>query len=326
MSHQIYWIAITGAVLWPALLVFVIARGLRRGRGPGAIGWSAIFLVSTAWVLGVWAFLWEPKTLAIRRLEVVTQDWRGEPLRIGVLGDTHGDGPHMDAARVKRIVRQMNAQKPDIILLLGDYVSGHAPPDERSEAANQRIAASITALGELEAPLGVHAVLGNHDWWYDGPLVAQTLDRAGIGVLDNAARRIARPDADASGPDASGSGFWLGGLADYESTVRLPSFNDMLARVNTDEPVLAMSHWPDAFAVMPDRVALLVAAHSHCGQVNLPWLGRLMHASAGSAKWPCGLYEERGRRLYVTGGVGTSVLPVRFLQPPEFAIVTIRRE
>ena len=87
-----------------------------------------------------------------------------------------------------------------------------------------------------------------------------------------------------------------------------------------------MSHWPDAFATAPDRVAITFAGHSHCGQVNLPVFGRLMHASAGSEKWPCGLYSNGQGRLYVSGGVGVSLVPVRFLQPPEIAVVTLRAD
>jgi predicted MPP superfamily phosphohydrolase len=98
---------------------------------------------------------------------------------------------------------------------------------------------------------------------------------------------------------------------------------DTIGDLTSSEPVLAIAHWPDVFAAAPDRVALTLAGHSHCGQVNLPFFGRLIHASAGSEKWPCGLYEERGRKLYVTGGVGVSILPVRFLQPPEIAVVTL---
>jgi hypothetical protein len=102
-----------------------------------------------------------------------------------------------------------------------------------------------------------------------------------------------------------------------------PSYRDTLADLPGGDPILVISHWPDVFAAAPAEVALTIAGHTHCGQVNLPFAGRLIHASEGSERWPCGLYEERGRKLYVTGGVGTSVLPVRFLQPPEIAVVTL---
>ena len=98
------------------------------------------------------------------------------------------------------------------------------------------------------------------------------------------------------------------------------------ALVEGDDPVVVMSHWPDAFATAPDRVAITFAGHSHCGQVNLPVFGRLMHASPGSEKWPCGLYSKGQGRLYVSGGVGVSIVPVRFNQPPEIAVVTLRAD
>ena len=73
----------------------------------------------------------------------------------------------------------------------------------------------------------------------------------------------------------------------------------------------------------PARVAITLAGHSHCGQVNLPGFGRVFAASAGSARWPCGVYDEGGRKLFVTGGVGVSLIPARFRQPPEIVVLTL---
>jgi len=154
------------------------------------------------------------------------------------------------------------------------------------------------------------------------PTIAEGDSDPGSGIavlsidLENQRVRIGR----------EGGAFWLAGLADYESPRTKPSYTDTLLDLPEGEPVLALSHWPDAFAVAPDRVALTLAGHSHCGQVNLPFFGRLLHASPGSEKWPCGLYEERGRQLYVTAGVGTSILPVRFNQPPEIVLITLRKD
>ena len=118
---------------------------------------------------------------------------------------------------------------------------------------------------------------------------------AGVQVLENRRVRIPR----------SGGVFWLGGLADYESERTQPSYIGP-SGVAEGEPVIAMAHWPDVFSTAPERVALTMAGHSHCGQVNLPFIGRPVSVSPGSARWPCGLYEDRGRWLYVSGGVGTS--------------------
>lgn len=305
------------AVLWPALIGYVLWRGVVRGRGPNAFVWIVILIVSVFWGLGCYAFLWEPETLVVRRVEVVSPTWKGPPLRIGVLSDTHMGSPHMSVNRLKGIVARLNAENPDIITLIGDYAGRKEPAAERSAGDRAAVLSGLPPLGQLHAPLGVWAVLGNHDWAFDGPAILAGLQAQHIGVLQNASARIDRP---------GGGAFWIGGLADYETKARLPSFTDTLALVPEDEPVVVMSHWPDAFAVTPERVSLVLAGHSHCGQVNLPYFGRLIHASEGAEKWQCGLYEERGRRLYVTAGVGTSIIPVRFRQPPEIAVITLRRE
>ncbi|MDP3739593.1 MAG: metallophosphoesterase [Hyphomonadaceae bacterium] len=313
-SWAIYWVAWAGVILWPLLLALALWRGLKKGRGPGAIGWTFVLLVTILWGFGIRAFLWEPETLVIRRVDTVSRGWTGAPLRIGIISDTHMNSPHMSVARLDGIVRQMNAERPDIVVLLGDYAGGHVPLAKSSAGRQASVMSGLPPLGKLQAPLGIWAVLGNHDWWYDGPTIERGLEAAGIHVLENERVLVER----------QGGAFWVAGLADYDSLRTRPSYRDTLVDLADGAPVLALSHWPDVFAAAPDRVAITLAGHTHCGQVNLPFAGRLIHASEGSARWPCGLYEERGRKLYVTGGVGVSVLPVRFLQPPEIAILTLR--
>jgi predicted MPP superfamily phosphohydrolase len=315
-SWTIFIVAWIGAVAWPGLLLFLLWRGLKSGRGPQAVGWSVIALITVAWGLGVRAVLWEPETLVVRRVDVESRTWKGPPLRIGVISDTHMGAPHQSVARLKSIVKQMNSLHPDIVVLLGDFAGGHTLAAQRGEGGRKTVLSGIPPLGELQAPLGIWAVLGNHDWWYDGPAIRKELEANGIHVLENERVLVERPDP------GQGS-FWVGGLSDYDSTRSKPSYTDTLANLPGSEPILILSHWPDVFAAAPQEVALTLAGHTHCGQVNLPFVGRLIHASSGSEKWPCGLYDERGRKLYVTGGVGTSVLPVRFNQPPEIAVVTI---
>lgn len=308
MGHLLLVVAWIGATAWPVALFLFWGR-LWRGR----IARVAVALVSIAWFFGVWAFLVEPQTLVVRHVSVQSAQWRGAPLRIGLISDTHAGAPHMDGARMARVVGAMNAARPDIVLLLGDYAGDHEPAELRSQPQRAAVLAGIPPFADLKAPLGVVAVLGNHDWWYDGPALEQALTAAGATVLENDAVRIAR----------DGGAFWIAGLADLESRRAQPSYADALARVPETDPVIAISHWPDVFADAPARVALTAAGHSHCGQVNFPLFGRLMHASHGSARWPCGLYTERGTALYVTGGVGVSILPVRFNQPPEIVVLML---
>ena len=301
-----------GAVFGPIVCIVLIRRLLRSRR---------IFLASSlgviaalGWGLGVWAFLIEPATMTVRHVTIESATWRGPPLRIGVISDTHVAAPHTDVARIERLVARMNGQRPDAVVLLGDYAGGHEPAATRARPEQSEILRGVEAFRSLSAPLGVHGVLGNHDSWYDDAAISAALRRAGVSVLDNRAERIGRP----------GGAFWLAGLADMESPREPPLVGATLGQVTDDAPVIVLTHWPDPFVDVPGRVALTLAGHTHCGQVNLPLFGRLVHASRMSERWACGLYDEGGRKLFVTGGVGVSILPIRFRAPPEIVIVTLR--
>jgi predicted MPP superfamily phosphohydrolase len=306
MGGSLMLLAWAGAIVGP-----FAAWWLWRRRGWAARVASGLLVLG--WVLGVWAFLVEPETLVVRHVTVASPAWRGPPLRIGVLSDTHVGAPHVTPERVGRVVAQLNRERPDIIVFLGDYAGGHEPAAVRAQPDRSVILRGVAALAGAQAPQGRFAVLGNHDWWFDGPAVRAALQRIGVPVLENSAVRIARP----------GGAYWIAGLADLESRRARPSAEQALAGVPAGEPVILLTHWPDPFPSVPPRVALTLAGHTHCGQVNLPLLGRLVHASHGSARWPCGRYDDGGRQLYVTGGLGTSILPVRFRAPPEIVIVTL---
>ncbi|MBI1360162.1 MAG: metallophosphoesterase [Alphaproteobacteria bacterium] len=309
----VYLLAWLGAVGWIAAVGWAGWRWIAKRWKPGAWAWTALAVSTPVWFFGVWAFLWEPETLVVRRIAIVSQAWTAPPLRIGVIADIHMGAPHMSVGRVRRLVKRMNSEQVDVDVLLGDYVGRDAPARSRSTGERAAIAASLDALGGLTAPFGTYAVLGNHDWWYDGPLVAEELGAAGIHVLENQSLRVQRPDSD----------FWIAGLMDFAGP-HSPSYTRSLADVPDGASVIALSHRPDKFAAAPGRVALTLAGHTHCGQVRIPYLGRYMPGSSTESKrWSCGLYEDHGRRLYVSGGVGVSFLPVRFLQPPEIAVVTI---
>ncbi len=315
MSAAILIAAWAGAFLWPAALGFALWRGLKAGRGPRVFGWIAIAFVTVIWGLGIRAFLWEPETLVVRHVDVESRTWSGAPLRIGIISDIHLAAPHMSLARLDSIIADMNAEHPDIILLPGDFAGRDEPASIRSASDKAEVIDGIALLAKLKAPLGVWAVLGNHDWWFDGEAIKKALQADGVQVLENERKLVERPD---------GGNFWVGGLSDYDSMRSLPSYSDTLQELPAGQPVIVMSHWPDAFAAAPESVALTIAGHTHCGQVNLPFFGRLLSASEGSRKWACGLYEDHGRKIYVSGGVGTSLMPVRFLQPPEINVVTLR--
>lgn len=252
----------------------------------------------------------EPARLVVREVTVHLQGWPAAlaGLRVAVLSDLHAGAPHMGDARRHEIVARTNAARPDLIVLLGDYVVGHEPG---ARFVEPEIIAS--ELGRLRCPLGAVAVLGNHDWWYDGPRVRRALVAAGLRVLEN--------DAIALDDPARGARFWVAGLADLWTDGADP--RRALRSVPPGAPVLMLTHNPDVFPEVPPRVVLTLAGHTHGGQVRVPGWGTPIVPSRYGSRYVAGLVEEDGKRLFVTPGLGTSILPVRFLVPPEVSVLTL---
>jgi uncharacterized protein len=255
------------------------------------------------------AFWLEPRSLVITRAEIAVPQWPADarPLHVAVLTDIQAAGPHVTAERVAEVVAQINALEPDLIVLLGDYVSqmrlstSHVPPK-----------ATAAVLARLRAPLGVHAVLGNHDWWLDGRYIRGLLEHAGIKVHENTADLVDAGD---------GRRFWIAGLADLSTgAVDLPG---TLAQVTDDAPVILLSHSPDIFPEVPERVALTLAGHTHGGQINLPFLGRLIVPSRYGQRYAYGHIVEGSRQMFVSSGIGNAILPARYGVPPEIVLLRI---
>jgi len=223
-----------------------------------------------------------------------------------VMGDLQPAGPVESLESIAAVIDRMNAEGGDLVLLLGDYVStrrlstGFIDPHD-----------TAPILGRLDAPLGVYAVLGNHDWWWDGPAMRRLLTDQGITVLEDAAVRI----------DAGAQALWVAGLSD--PVTQVPDLGATLAQAATEAPLLLLTHTPDVLPDVPTDVGLTLAGHTHGGQVNLPFFGRLIVPSRFGDRFAYGPIEEAGRRLYVTSGIGTAIIPVRFRVPPEIAVITL---
>lgn len=214
-----------------------------------------------------WAFFIEPALrLRVKRHRITRDDWTAAPLRIAAISDLHVGEPYVGLKRIEKIVARTNALKPDLIVLLGDYAAGH-----RFITRPVKIADAAPILGRLQAPLGVFAILGNHDWWDDPSaqrrgglpnLYADALTAQGIRHLSNEAVRLDQ--------------FWLAGLEDQLALLRrergiigLDDLPGTMAQITDDAPVVMLAHEPDIFAKMPDRVALTLSGHTHGGQVRL---------------------------------------------------------
>jgi predicted MPP superfamily phosphohydrolase len=241
----------------------------------------------------------------VRHADVGLRDWPAgaRPIRVALLADAHVQGPDLSPERMTRIAAQVNAQKPDLILIAGDF-SGDRTLRTRLYSETE-IAASLSGL---RAPLGVYAVLGNHDHWRDGPAMKRAVTAAGIPVLVNQAVR--------AGPlTIAGADDIHTGNADVEALMR--------SAAAFPGPAIVLSHSPDIAPVLPPQFGLVLAGHTHCGQIVLPLIGRLATASRYGERYACGLVREPDRTTIVSAGIGTSVLPFRFGAPPDFWMVML---
>lgn len=258
--------------------------------------------------LAGWAFFVEPGRLVTREETLRVPGWPPalSGLKVALLSDLHVGAPFVDEARVREVRARIDAWRPDLVLLAGDVLVGHEP-GARFVPADL----AVEPLRGWDAPLGVYATLGNHDWWVDGPATTRALEAAGLRVLENEAV-----------PLETGRGrVWLVGLAD--AWTRNPDAAHALSTVADDAPVLAFTHNPDVFPDMPARFSVVFAGHTHGGQVRFPFIGAPVVPSKFGQRYARGAVIEDGRLLFVTSGVGTSILPVRFGVTPEVALLTL---
>ena len=275
---------------------------------PRKIRNSVVIFLSVLLALSLWVFVIEPSSLTVHKETLHIPNWSQEHqgMKVAVLSDLHIGSPFAALDKLKRVVDQTNAEKPDIVVILGDFVitsvigGKFVEPEPIAEV-----------LKGLSAPLGVFAILGNHDWWYNGQRVTAALSQIGIVVLNNEARRV----------EYNGKPFWIDGVADKSS--RKPDIDGSLEKVPTDEGVIIITHSPDIFPDIPSRVSLTLAGHTHGGQVNIPFIGRPVVPSRFGQRYAAGHIVEDGRHLFVTTGIGTSIFPVRFRVPPEVVILTL---
>jgi len=259
--------------------------------------------------LGLYAFWWEPSGLraTVHPIELRAGADSLHGLRIAVIADLHAGAPYIGEAKIDEAVSLANAARPDLILIAGDLVS-------RGVLGGRSISMNTIGAGlaPLRAPLGVYAVLGNHDHWDDAPAIAAALRRAGIRVLSNEAVLL----------HARGQSLYLVGIDDSVTGHDDP--RRALHGVPIGATALCLTHSPDLFPALPDTCSLTIAGHTHGGQVDLPLLGRLIVPSKYGQRYAAGFVCESRKCLFVSTGIGTSIIPVRFHVPPEVSILEIR--
>ncbi len=276
--------------------------------------------------LAIYAFLIEPDRLVVNRYEVKIANWdtRLDGLKIAALADIHGGANFIDEVKIRSVVETANAHNPDITVLLGDYVSQIGTKKGNSgRSLKMPMTAIARALRGLRAKHGVFAVLGNHDDWYDAAQVRKELENVGITVLDDEIFTI----------NKNGSKIHLAGLRDLMRIGTPKQFHEdakaLVARV-PDGELIVLDHNPDVVeymvgeAAIADNLRLVLAAHTHGGQVWLPLIGSPIVPSNYGQRYAFGHSVRQGVDVFVTTGIGTSIIPVRFLVPPEIALVTIK--
>ncbi|PDV85432.1 metallophosphoesterase [Rhizobium sp. H4] len=279
--------------------------------------------------LGGYAFAYEPLArLGIARYRLTPPGWTpGLKLRVVALADIHACEPWMSESRITAICHRANELEGDVTVLLGDYASG-------MNMVTQYVHSSrwSKALATLQAPLGVHAIMGNHDWWEDrtaqknGGMETfghRALAGVGIPVYGNRAVRL----------EKDGRGFWLAGLEDQLALLpgtkwgrtRMLGLDDLdgtMAQVTDDAPVILLAHEPDIFPRVPERVSLTLSGHTHGGQIRFLGRSPIVPSRYGN-RYAYGHVVEEGRNIIVSGGLGCSIAPVRFGVPPEIVVIDL---
>lgn len=247
----------------------------------------------------------------VRRLAVAMPNWTpgAPPVQVALLSDIHLGNRAMDPGRLERIVAEVNSAKPDVVLIAGDFTAGHAPGN-----VSELTSALAAQLARLDAPLGAVAVLGNHDYWVSPDLIRSALGNAGIVVLENQALR--------RGP------LTIVGVGDRFSGHDDVSQTSSSAHLLEGIPIV-LTHSPDVVPDLPPAFTVVLAGHTHCGQLELPWWGPLLARSPREhwrrlydAHYLCGVIRDAGRLTVVTAGLGSGTIPIRLGAMPDWWLLT----
>ena len=271
------------------------------------------FINLSLWASGFGLFLLgyaagvEPALLYEREVEFISEKYDGPELRIGVITDIHIGSAPVPAKRVKSIVSKINQLEPDVIIIPGDFVGTHLSYAEETDEFNTNVKIGLSYLKHLEAP--VFTTLGNHDALYDRGRMSDWLVKADMTLLENAAAPFGE--------------LCLVGLGDYKT---LGADRAAYESCPSNLPPFIFTHSPDVWRDFRSDAILALAGHTHGGQVNLPIIGRRVNSTSLGPEHSYGFSKLGGVDVFVSAGVGTSILPIRFRAPPEIVVITLRAQ
>ena len=228
-----------------------------------------------------------------------------EQVTIALVSDIHVAGPDMPPSRLSEIVEQINSLDPDYLMVAGDFIS-----EKRAATRLYSAKEAIAPFNDLNTDIRKIAVPGNHDHWFNMPALKTELEAAGFTLLVNEAIQL--------------QGLSVGGLDDaFTDRAQLDSTITQMADMTGAKIIL--SHSPDPFPEMPKNFGLMLAGHTHCGQIRYPWGGSPATMSKHGSRYACGRVDENGNTIVTTAGLGTSVLPFRLFSKPEIWLLTIQQ-
>ncbi len=274
-----------------------------------------------------YSYFIEPLRLVVNEKIIYVDGWENDfdSFRIILISDIHGGSNGVDESKIQLIVETANAQNADMIVLLGDYVSqAHTDKSIIGRSLKMPIETIAAHLAGLRAKSGVVAVLGNHDGWFSSEKIKAELERVGIKVLDHEIAFVER----------NGKRLRIIGLRDHLSVENWDAFSieakKLLAASEGTGSVIVLEHSPDVLPMITGDLwitrdpMVMLAGHTHGGQVWFPILGYPIVPSSYGQRYAAGHVKEGGADMFVTTGIGTSILPFRFLVPPEIAVITIK--
>jgi predicted MPP superfamily phosphohydrolase len=261
---------------------------------------SSAFAFGLSALAGLWSARSGPRRVELD-VEVAGLPAEFDGYRIAQISDIHC-GSFTPKRTIDRWVATMNAQRPDLIAVTGDLITS-------GDAYTEDVAAALSAL---DAPDGVYACMGNHDYFCDAERLVAALREGGLRVLRNEGEHITR----------DGARLYIAGIEDaWTQRHDLP--RTLAARDGA--PTILLAHDPNHFpAAAKAGVALQLSGHTHGGQAGLPIARGRYNLARLITRYTHGLFQEGGSQLYVSRGAGTTGPPLRLFAPAELTFLTLR--